>query len=150
MISVEIASMSSNWETFGKQILLIEQEVFAEKAFSEEMLRSDISDSKAILAVLKNVDTIIGFAYALPEEKNVSCVVDIAILKDYQKKGLVAILMHSLEAELKKNGYEYITEHAMVENGYADKITKNYSSRIIETRDFVSEYGKQRYFKIRL
>ncbi len=152
MITAEIikSASSSNWEALGQQIFSIERSVFAEKAFSEEMLKSDINDSKVVLAILKDDNSIIGFAYALPEDEHVSCIVDIAIIKGYQNKGLVAILMPCLEEELKRGGYEYMIEYAIVENGYADKIQKNYASRIIESKDIVGEYGKQRYFKIRL
>jgi ribosomal protein S18 acetylase RimI-like enzyme len=151
MITLEVITPNtSNWEKYGSQIFSIETEVFNEKSFSEEMMSVDINDLKTILVILKDEDLIIGFTYATPEKEKVSCVADIAITKNYQNKGLVSILMSSLEEEMRKSGYDYVIEHAMVENGYADKILKNYKSRIIETREFVGEYGKQRYFKISL
>jgi ribosomal protein S18 acetylase RimI-like enzyme len=140
----------SNWEIFGKQIYNIEQSVFGEKSFSEEMMKSDINDPNVRLVVLKDENSIVGFTYAIPENDRVICIVDTVILKEYQNKGLVSMLMSCLEKELKNSGYEYVTRDAMIENGYADKIMKNYKSRIVETWDIVGEYGKQRHFKISL
>ncbi|MCX6702200.1 MAG: GNAT family N-acetyltransferase [Candidatus Zambryskibacteria bacterium] len=150
-VSVElIAPSSSNWEFFGKQIYYIEQSVFSEKSFNEEMMKSDINDPKATLVLLKDKESIVGFTYALPETQGVARIVDTAITKEYQNKGLVSILMSCLEKELRNKGYEYVTRDVMIENGYADKIMKNYSSKIVETKEFIGRYGKQRHFKIRI
>lgn len=146
---VSISNLDIYSEDF-KQILAIEQSIFGEKAFPEEVMKSDLSNPMTILAVLKDNGVIIGFAYAEPESKRVSCISDIAIAREYQGKGLVAPLMARMEEELKRSGYKWMTEHAMVENGYADKVQKNYAARIIKSEEFVGEYGKQRYFKIRL
>ena len=151
MITTELIPPSPvNWNRYGSQLLSIEQEVWAEKAFDEEMMEADINDPKAILIILKDEETIIGFTYALPRSELVSCIVNIVIMKNYQKKGLVKKLMEPIESELRKNGYVYMVECAMVDNGYADKIKKNYHSRIIESKDVDSEYGRQTYFKILL
>ncbi|MEK7506296.1 MAG: GNAT family N-acetyltransferase [Patescibacteria group bacterium] len=140
----------SNWEIFGNQIYKIERNIFGEKSLDEKMMESDINSPEANLVLLKDGDAVVGFTYALPESEGVARIVDTVIAKEYQKKGLVAILMSSLEAELKRKGYEYVTRDAMVDNGYAGKIAKNYSSGIVETREFMGEWGKQRYFKIKL
>lgn len=153
MITTEVITSKDIWKDFGQQIFEIEKSVFQDQAFSEEYLKKDLSDPKLILAVLKDGDSIIGFVYALPtnsDPENTAGIVDIAIKKEHQGKGLVAPLMSCIEKELKNNGYEYFIEHAMVDNGYADKIDKNYASRIIERNDFIGEYGKQRFFKIKL
>jgi ribosomal protein S18 acetylase RimI-like enzyme len=151
MISVElIEPSSSNWELLGKEVFKIERKIFADKAFSEEMMRSDLDNPTTRLVLLKDNGSVIGFTYALPEGEKIAGIVDVAIKKEYQHQGLVGKLMSCLEAKLKQEGYEYIITHAMVENGYADKIVKSYGSRIVETKEFVGEYGKQRYFKIHL
>lgn len=151
MITTELLTPHlSNSEVVVAQIYAIEQVVFGDKSFSKEMIASDLDEPDVVMVVLKDGDVIIGFVYALPEAEKVACVVDVAIVPKYQNQGLIAGLMLCLETELKRRGYEYMTEHAMVDNGYADKIVKNYASRIIEMSDFFGEYGKQRYLKIRL
>ncbi|EKD24003.1 MAG: hypothetical protein ACD_81C00131G0006 [uncultured bacterium] len=151
MIHVEFITPSSlNWNTLGSQIYNIEVSIFGEESLSEEMMRDDINDPEVTLVLLKKDESIVGFTYALPESGGVARIVDTVIIKERQSKGLISMLMTCLETELRKKGYEYVTRDAMVDNGYADKITRNYSSRIIETRDFIGEWGKQRYFKIRI
>jgi hypothetical protein len=151
MISAHlIKPSSSNWKTFGEQIYKIEKDVFGKKSLDEKMMESDINDTNASLALLKEGDSIVGFTYALPESEGVARIVDTVLAKEYQNKGYVALLMTTLEIELEKKGYEYVTRDAVIENGYADKITKNYISQIVETSEFVGEWGKQRHFKIRL
>ncbi|HYC83119.1 MAG TPA: GNAT family N-acetyltransferase [Candidatus Paceibacterota bacterium] len=150
-ISAEIIAPSpSNWKNVGREIYAIEQSVFSEKAFGQEMMAADLNDPQAVLAVLKDQKTIVGFAYALPDDRETAHIVDVVIAPSYQHKGLVAKLMSCLERQLKNNGYKYIETEAMVENGYADKILKNYNAQIIETEEFTGPYGEQRYFKIRL
>jgi ribosomal protein S18 acetylase RimI-like enzyme len=151
MISVELVPPGqSNWETYGTRIYEIERSIFGEKSLDKEMMRSDINDPKTTLIVLKDGDSIVGFTYALPESEGVARIVDTVFLKEYQGRGFVAMLMARLEAELRKNKYIYVTRDVMIENGYADKVMKNYSSRIVATKEFTGTWGKQRYFKIRL
>ncbi len=151
LIYTEVVPPSpSNWDVFGEQIYLIEKSIFGDKAFDKEMMRIDLTNPKTVFAVLKNRDSIIGFTYTTEESAEVANITDTVIIEEYQNKGLVSILMICLETELNRLGYKYVTREAMVENGYADKISKNYTSRIIETREFTGEYGKQRYFKIEL
>ncbi|HXK39960.1 MAG TPA: GNAT family N-acetyltransferase [Candidatus Paceibacterota bacterium] len=150
-ISVElIAPSPSNWEAFGTQLFDIEKSAFGEQAFDKEMMEADIRDPKATLVVLRDADSIVGFTYALPEGEGVARIVDTAIVKEHQNKGLVSMLMSCLETKLKNDGYEYVTRDSMIENGYADKITRKYGPRIVETQDFTGAYGKQRHFKIKL
>ena len=151
MIFAEFVTPSpSNWDILGDQIYKIEQSIFGEESLDKEMMRSDINDPKMNLVLLKDDTSIVGFTYAVPENEESVRIVDTVILKEYQHRGFVSMLMSYLETELKKGGYTYITRDALVENGYADKIIKNYSSRIIETKEFTSKWGKQKYFKIKL
>lgn len=110
--------------------------VFGENSLDEKMMESDINDPKTIL-VLQDENSVVGFTYALPESEGVACIVDTVLVKEYQNRGFISILMSCLETELRKKGYEYVTRDAMVENGYADKIIKNYSTKIVETRGFI-------------
>jgi len=68
----------------------------------------------------------------------------------YQGKGNVGALMKDLEEELRTRGVKWITRDSAVENGYADKIQKHYGERVVETRERMSPWGKQRHFKIEL
>jgi ribosomal protein S18 acetylase RimI-like enzyme len=151
MISVEFITPSpSNWETLGDQIYKIERSIFGEESLDQEMMRSDINDSKTNLILLKDGSSIVGFTYTVPENEDSARIVDTVLMKKYQHKGFVSILMSCLETELRKSGYKYITRDVLIKNGYADKIMKNYNSQIIETKELTSKWGKQRYFKIQL
>ena len=150
IIAELIAPSPLNWDSFGKRIYEIEQDVFGDKSLEGKMMEADINDPNTVLVLLKDGEAVIGFTYAVPESEGVARIVDTVITKEFQNKGLVALLMSSLEAELKKKNYGYITRDVMIDNGYADKVTRHYSSRIVETREFVGDWGKQRYFKIRL
>ncbi len=139
-----------NWKVWGDQIFKIEQSIYGKKFLDKETMKSEINNPRVCLVLLKEGDLVVGFTYALPESKKIAHIIDTALAKEYQNKGFVSILMSCLENQLRKRGYEYITRRAMVENGYADKITKNYSGKIVETSEFVGKWGKQRNFKIRL
>jgi ribosomal protein S18 acetylase RimI-like enzyme len=151
MIKTKLIKPSpGNWEHVGVDIFSVEKTVFSQDAFDEQMLRIDINDPRTILVVLKDKEQIIGFVYSMPESDGLARIVDVAILPAFQHKGYISSLMCMLENEMIKQCYEYFTEDAMVENGYAEKILKHYESRIVETHEFEGDYGKQRYFKIRL
>lgn len=150
MFSAEIIPSLHKWKIYGEKIFAIESAVFGMDAFTEAALRSDICDRKNILTVLRDDEEVIGFAYVLPENENCCCLVDIAILGEYQNRGLVGVLMTCLEKRLIVNEYKYMTQYAMVENGYADSVEKHYGSRIVEMNDHIGEYGRQKYFKILL
>lgn len=145
-----VAASPANWNLFGERLMEIEREAFGDLAFSAEAMRADIDDPSAVLILLRESERIVGFAYALPEGEKTACVVDIVIEKSHRGRGLVAPIMACMEARLKEAGYEWLVEHAMVDNGYADKIERNYGGRIVESGDFVGEYGRQRHFRIRL
>lgn len=151
MIFAELVPPSaSNWELFGEQIYKIEESIFGEESLQKDMLELDINDSKTVLVLLKDKNYIVGFTYAVPEGDGVVRIVDTVITKEYQGKGLVSKLMVCLEEELNRQKYKYITRDVMVENGYADKVEKNYVSKIVEMEDLDSQWGKQRHFKIKI
>jgi ribosomal protein S18 acetylase RimI-like enzyme len=151
MIFAELVPPStSNWGLFGEQIYKIEENIFGKESLKRDMLELDINDPKTVLVLLKDDSCIVGFTYATPESDGVARIVDTVIVKEYQGKGLVSKLMVCLEAELKGQKYEYITRDVMIENGYANKVEKNYISKIVEMKDLDSQWGKQRHFKIRI
>lgn len=149
-VTNRISFVSKTNESVFEKIYDIECRVFENKAFTKKELFSDLYDPDVYFIVLSKKNTIVGFVYALPEGKHTARVVDIAIEPKYQKQGLVGKLMSHLEHELKKAGYAFITEDAMIDNGYAATIAKYYTERIKETRKFEGKYGKQQYFKIKL
>lgn len=150
MFSTSVIPSNKRWEKFGKEVFEIEQAIFQDKAFSEEMLKLDLSDNETILAILQCNEEVIGFVYAMPEESGCCSIVDIAIVSKYQNIGPVGTLMNCIEQTLVENEYVYMEEYAMVENGYAKSIEKHYGSRIVSTHEHIGEYGKQQYFKILL
>jgi ribosomal protein S18 acetylase RimI-like enzyme len=151
MVKAELMQPSvNNWEYVGAEIFNIEKAVFLQDAFEEKFLKKDLTKLETVLVILKDGERIIGFAYSVPETDAVARIVNIAILPAFQGKGHVSSLMNTLETELIKQRYKYFTESAMIDNGYAEKILKHYSSRIVETYEFNGMYGWQRYFKIRL
>lgn len=149
MIKAELVTPSvSNWDTYGLNLMNIEQEVFKDKAFDPEEMQIDINDSGTLLVVLKDNDKIIGFSYATKEDDNTSCIIDTALLPDHQNKRLVSLINNLMTESLKKYNYKFIIRYAMIDNGYADKIEKAYKDKIIEKYDLESKWGKQRFFKI--
>lgn len=153
-IVVEILEPSPYlWESFRDNIVSIESENFGENRFSDEDLKEDFINKNNTLSVLKLLDTgeIIGFTYARPENKDTAFIWNTAIKKEFQNKGLIGLLMNSLEDELKKKGYKYIEREASVENNYTEKIKKHYGGRILKQGEpHDSKFGRQIFFRIKL
>jgi hypothetical protein len=151
MVQAEyIKPSTSNWKIFGEQIYEIEQEEFKDKSLDKKMMITDINNPNVILVLLKKNNLVIGFSYALPENQTTARIVDTVIKKEYQGKRLISEIMKIMEKKLREIGYKYMSREAMVENGYAKKITKNYNSRILETKESTGTWGRQIYFKIQL
>lgn len=139
-----------NWDAVGTRIYEIEYDCFGESSLSREMMKTDLNDAETCLVILKTSSRIVGFTYAIPESDGVARIVDTVIEKEYRHKGLVSRLMTCLESELREKGYDFITRDSLVSNGYAEKIARHYSGRIVEMADIDSQWGKQRHFKIRI
>jgi len=90
---------------------------------------------------------IIGYAYAILETYDSSAVVhEIAVDPDINEVGAVERMMTELEDELLKRGSPTMEGNFTVQNGYAGRIRRIYSDRIIETR----EDGHTHFLKINL
>jgi ribosomal protein S18 acetylase RimI-like enzyme len=148
--AILIPASPRNWDTLGAQIYAIEKENFGEDSLDMEMMRTDLNDPSTSLVVLRDDKKIVGFTYAVPESEGVARIVDTVISKEYQHKGFVSFLMTRLESDLRAKGYGFVTRDSMIANGYAEKIAKHYSDRIVEMRDVESQWGTQRHFKIRI
>lgn len=146
----------NNWGAVSQDILNIENIVFGTHADPELPVFFQDPTTVAVLLRERESNKIVGYTYAFPDinddSKIVAHVDSVALLPDYQGKGLVVALNRRLEEELFKRGYEFITLNAGLANNYAEKIAKNYADRIVESHDLVSKYGHgpQRYFKIKL
>jgi hypothetical protein len=141
----------SGWHEIKNKILEIEYSAFKEKGYSEAELEEFFVEAKNIIILLKNdKDEIVGYTLAWPKSKEEAYIESTAIDETQQNKKLVGRLIGSLEEELKKRGYKFISRDSIISNGYADKISRFYGKRIIDTYDHDSDWGPQRYFKISL
>lgn len=143
---------TQKWHDIRDAILEIDKACFGEKSFPEEELRAYFEDPDAVAVLLKRKDQILGFSGAI-SDKDVEGALYIDttdIVPEEQEKRHVVLIMKILEEEARKRGYKFLTRNAAIENGYADKILKNYSDRILESYENDSEWGPQRYFKIKL
>ncbi len=152
-VSVETLELSSKtWEDLKEDILRIEKECFGETGLEEEDFTNIAHSPDGIVALLKKGQKILGYTIGGQdenEEKTIT-IYSTAITPEEQGMGYVESLVGSFESEARKRGYLFLTRYAAKENGYADKIQKNYTDRIVETSDNDSPSGPQRYFKIHL
>lgn len=149
----ELFNPSANvWGDVKEGVLELEEQCFPGQGLPEKELEIIFSDPANIVVVLKKDTDLIGFSCAIPDEdvEEATYIYATDIHPDEQGMGHVVSIMNVLEEEARKRGYKFLTRNAAVPNGYADKIQKNYKGRILESHENNSEYGPQRYFKIRL
>ena len=121
--------------------------------FTPDKLKNFFEDPETIAVLLKEAEKILGFSFAIPndyESDKTAYIYTTKIDPQYQNEGLVGVIMNTMEAELRKRKYQYITRDARVSNGYANKIIKHYADRIVEQKPHGSSYGQQVFFKIKL
>lgn len=140
------------WDSVREQILRIEELCFGQMGFGEDELRGTFENPENIVVVLRKNKKIIGFSSAIPDGETEGAIyIDTTdVLPIEQGKGHLGTIMKLLEDEARKRGYKFLTRNAAVDNGYAEKILSHYAERIVDTYENESEYGRQRYFKIRL
>lgn len=141
------------WETAGTEIAEIEKLCFGNEAYSEERLKAEIESLDTVTVILKTKEgQIIGFSYARPDAAvpGSALIYTTDIHPLYQGRGLVGEIMGTMEGELRKKNFSFMTRHCGVSSGYADKVQKHYGNRIVETYDRESRFGPQRFFKIKL
>ncbi len=109
--------------------------------------RDMLSDDSSIIAFLLNANSkVIGYSVARPASPDTVGIHLTRIHPELRGQGLVGVLMETLEEELRERGYQYMERHAVVDNGYADKVERHYKERIV----FSEDEGKTRFFRIRI
>ena len=143
---------SQSWTDIATDVLRIEKACFGELGYSEEIFKKDFSETDTTVILLRDSRSkVIGYTYALPKEKPYTANVEsTAIDPEFQGRGLVGKLIGRLEEELIKRGFKFMERDVAIGNGYADSIQRHYGSRILEWHDHPSDYGPQRFFRIRL
>lgn len=131
----------------------IEIECFGDGALVT--LAEDLASSETFGALIKDpkTDEYIGFSYATPDPdgaKDAARVRTTAILKEYQKQGLVKNLNEAIEREACKRKYTFLTMQCIVSSGLPEIIVRHYGGRIVERGDVKDPNIRKRYFKIKL
>lgn len=155
-------SITQPWETIKNVLMNIEKAAFDDNvASSEERLRMIFGLENTTVIFLRNAAReLIGYTCAYPlseygiQSKDTAYIESTAIRPEYQGFRLVGKLMHSLETELKRKGFSYIERDSLIDNGYADSISRSsvYHGKVLESYDWFNTYiqRRQRHFKIKL
>jgi ribosomal protein S18 acetylase RimI-like enzyme len=150
------------WLKIKDAVVAIEQEGFEIEPFTEAILETDFLEPENIVVLLKKGDSeeVLGFTYAKPFEPETAgspaapgetaWMWDTVIQKEYRDKGLLGVMMETLEEELRRRGFTYLERNAREANGFAQSITKHYKERIIESFPLDSKWGPQVFFRIKL
>ncbi|MFZ2188770.1 MAG: hypothetical protein WAV73_04375 [Candidatus Moraniibacteriota bacterium] len=131
------------------------EEIFNDPYFTKEVIETLFNDPQSIVVLLRSAEKkIIGYQLAVPDseqpEGTASYIYATDIYPEFQGKSLVEKLSKLTEDEMKRRGYQFMTRDSAIYNGYALAIEKAYGDRIIEKKNHRSDYGAQRYFKIKL
>lgn len=124
-------------------------------------LTAFLQDPQLIVASIQEDGQLIGCSLAIPidrmdpqraaEANETAYIYYTAIDPDKQGQGRVGPLSEQLFNRLAKHGFTYVEQDAMHDNGYHEKILKNYRQSIIETSTHNKfAYGPQQFFRIRL
>lgn len=143
----------TSWDEVREAILHLEEVCFNDGGFSEDDLREIFEDPKNAVVMLRVNDELVGFTCGVPDENDEESfyIETTEIHPDWQGNKFITSMITALEYEAKRRGYMYLTRHAAVPNGYADKVGRNYEGRVVESKPHQSEqFGEQQYFKIRL
>ena len=132
----------------------------------DEDLIGAFNNPDAVIVILRDMRTnkVVGFTYAEPVQQvykdnfysererlhKTAYIQNTALEPAYTGHGLVKNLAVRLENELIAKGYKFIERDALVTNGYAAKIQKKYSERIVHTSPHPSKWGQQMFFRIKL
>jgi len=106
-----------------------------------------------VVVLLHVNNELVGFTCGIKDDEHAdSLYVDITeIHPDWQGNKFVTAIIPRLEYIAKERGYKFLTRHAAVGNGYAEKVARSYGDRVVESYSHTSdEYGELRFFKIRL
>lgn len=155
-IRVEAFSRRSarSWSTISQRIVEIERDVFGEDAFSPEELRWAFTSQKTLAVLMWDGPgdvLLVGYTQAQPARAaDTYYISNTAIAKSHQGRGLIKLLMQRLYADIRAAGGVFIERDVAIANGYADMLGRVHASDILETFDHDSEYGPQRFIRMRV
>jgi len=142
------------WTTISQRIVEIERDVFGEDAFSPEELRWAFTSRKTLAVLMWDGlgdGLLVGYTQAQPGRAvDTFYISNTAIAKSHQGRGLIKLLMQRLYADIRAVGGRFIERDVAIENGYADMLMRVHAADILETSDHDSEYGPQRFIRMRV
>jgi ribosomal protein S18 acetylase RimI-like enzyme len=144
---------TSSWDDVKDAVLELEAVCFDDGGLGEDYLRELFENPKNAVVLLYVNNKLVGFTCGIPDVDNPNSfyVETTEIHPDWQGNKFITSLIGTLEFIAKERGYRYLTRHAAVGNGYAEKIARSYGDRVVESHPRSSdEYGNQMFFKISL
>ena len=122
-----------SWSTVRQRIVEIERDVFGQDAFSPDELRRAFTGPETLAVLLWDGPgdaLLVGYTQAqLASDADTFYISNTAIAKSHQGRGLIKTLMERL---------------------YADMLMRVHAADILETFDHDSEYGPQRFIRMRV
>lgn len=142
------------WEQIKDSIIRIEHQTFAQHSYSAQLLEEECTHPSAIVILLRSSKNqeIVGYLSGLTDTDDAESfyLSSVALLEEYRGQGWIGPMTSALETAVHERGYRYLTTDAVIANGYADSIQRHYGQRIVASHEHDSEWGRQRFFKIRL
>lgn len=139
-----------SWNTIGRRVRQIERECFGAGAFSADELRRAFTAPRNIAVLLWDGRVLVGYTQAEPRRPGTYYIANTVIAKSHQGRGLVTLLMRQLYADVRASGARFIERDAAIANGYADAVVRVHDADIVEHFDHDSEYGPQRFIRMRV
>lgn len=155
-IRVESFSRRSKrpWNTITQRIVQIEREVFGQDAFSPDELRRAFTGRETLAVFLWDGlgdGLLVGYTQAEPASAaDTYYISNTAIAKSYQGRGLIKLLMQRLYADIRAVGGRFIERDVAIANGYAEMLARVHAMDILEMFDHDSQYGPQRFIRMRV
>jgi ribosomal protein S18 acetylase RimI-like enzyme len=145
------AGGARSWASIARRIRQIERNCFGTGAFSADELRRAFNGRRHLAVLLWDGGTLIGYTQAGPSREPATYyIANTAIAKSHQGRGLVKLLMDRLYADVRAAGRRFIERDVATANGYADTVVRVHAADILATRDHDSEYGPQRFIRMRV
>jgi GNAT superfamily N-acetyltransferase len=147
-----VAFDAATWRELGPRMLELERQEWGARAFSEREMRSQATNTDAVVATTWSDRTLIGFAVAGPGwAAGRATLFNVLIDPVYRGRGLVWPLIAKLERALASGGIRELDIDARVDNGFADAVERHYGSRgTVVEQDHPSPYGPQRTIRVSL
>jgi ribosomal protein S18 acetylase RimI-like enzyme len=143
-----------SWSTVRQRIVEIERDVFGQDAFSPDELRRAFTGRETLAVLLWDGPAdalLVGYTQAQPAgDADTFYISNTAIAKSHQGRGLIKLLMQRLYADISAAGGRFIERDVAIANGYADMLMRVHAADILETFDHDSEYGPQRFIRMRV